>query len=165
MTLLKNRELLIGILLTLIGLVFLVVLIPYGIVEPKRVKYAAMSPSFYPRLVGIAFLLMSLAISVRAFMGKTRDQDPDDDLRQDATIRIVFVFLVLALMSLAFKILGFVLTATMAMAVLMWFAGERRYWLIGILSIVVPLGLYFFFVKVALIPIPAGILKSLLVGG
>ena len=62
MNIVKNRDVVIGLLLAIVGLIFLVILIPQGIVEPRKVKYAAMSPSFYPRLVAIALVLLGLAL-------------------------------------------------------------------------------------------------------
>ena len=59
---------------------------------------------------------------------------------------------------------GFVLMSTIALLVLMTIAGERRLHLMLPISILLPLGLYFFFNKIANIPIPAGVLQPWLVG-
>jgi len=45
--------------------------------------------------------------------------------------------------------------------ILMIFSGYRRWWLIILLSLLVPILLYGFFVHVANIPIPLGIFESL----
>jgi putative tricarboxylic transport membrane protein len=165
MNLLKNKDLMVGLLLALLGLIFLVALIPFGIVEPRKVKYIAMSPSFYPRLVAIALLLFGLAISVRAYFQGYATSEADPSWRQDAWLRVGLVFIFLTAMALLLGLLGFIISSAIAIATLCYLAGERRPYLIALLAIITPLALYYFFVKVALIPIPAGLLKSLLVGG
>ena len=165
MNLLKNKDLMVGLLLALLGLVFLAVLIPFGIVEPKKVRYLAMSPSFYPRLVAVALLLFGVAISVRAYIQGYTANETDPSWRQDAWFRVSLVFIFLTAMALLLGHLGFVISSTIAIAALCYLAGERRLWLIAPIAIIAPIALYFFFVKVASIPIPAGVLKSLLVGG
>ena len=61
--------------------------------------------------------------------------------------------------------LGFVLATAIALVVLMLFAGERRPQIVVPVAVGVPLALYFFFTKAASIPIPSGVLESILVGG
>ena len=164
MNIVKNRDVVIGLLLAIVGLIFLVILIPQGIVEPRKVKYAAMSPSFYPRLVAIALVLLGLALSANAFIRGKETIESDATWRDDAWLRIGIVFVFLALMAFSLGYLGFVLSSAIAIAVLTYLANERRLWLVAVIAVLTPLLLYFFFVKVAKIPIPSGLLEPILVG-
>ena len=164
MNIVKNRDVVIGLLLAIVGLIFLVILIPQGIVEPRKVKYAAMSPSFYPRLVAIALVLLGLALSANAYLRGKEAIESDATWRDDAWLRIGIVFGFLALMAFSLGYLGFVLSSAIAIAVLTYLANERRLWLVAVIAVLTPLLLYFFFVKVAKIPIPSGLLEPILVG-
>ena len=156
----SSKELATGILLVSFSLTVLLLLIPFGIVEPKKVQYAALSPSHYPRLIAIVLAIFGAAIAVRGFLTKATAHA--SDLRMDAGRRILLMFFLLGLYALILQPLGFIIASALALCCLLWLAGERRFWLILMLAIIVPTGLYVFFVKVARIPIPTGILKSLL---
>ena len=162
MTLTKNFWT--GLFLAGIGLFLVFVLIPNGIVEPRKVKYVALSPSYYPRIVSIVLILLGGAIAIRGFLERSVAPVNDDGVRPDATWRIVAVFALLIAYALLIETLGFVLLSVLALAAFTFLAGERRLWLIATSSILLPFVLYFFFVKVANIPIPSGILEPLLVG-
>jgi len=58
----RKLDLLAGLLLTCIAALVIWVAIPYGIQEPKKVKYEALSPSYYPRLVGYCLLAFGLIL-------------------------------------------------------------------------------------------------------
>jgi len=48
----RKVDLMAGLLFTCIAALIIWVAIPYGIQEPKKVKFAALSPSYYPTLDG-----------------------------------------------------------------------------------------------------------------
>lgn len=159
-----SRNVWAGLVLAAIGLAIVLILIPYGVVEPRKVKYAALSPSYYPRIVAIVLALLGLVVAIRGGIEKSQSETEDPGRRPDAVLRIVSVLALLLVYALLVEPLGFVLSSMLALACLTVLAGERNVALIAAIAIVLPFGLYFFFVKVANIPIPTGILKSLLVG-
>ena len=60
--------------------------------------------------------------------------------------------------------LGFVLSSTIVLFVLLLLAGDRNFASLLIIPLLLPISVYWFFTKVANIPIPAGILEPVLVG-
>lgn len=153
----------------ILGLLMVFVLIPFGVVEPSNVQYAPLAPSYWPRIIcygiaalGVAILIRS-AIEIKNGSASTEDsEDADEDhflWRAGIVIGLGFA------LYFVLETLGFVLGCAIALVILMLFAGERRLKIILPVAAGVPLALYLFFVKAASIPIPAGVLESILVGG
>lgn len=163
-TLVTKKNFWAGLCLLTLGLLVVFVLIPAGVNEPKKVKFAALSPSYYPRIVALCMCVIGFVVTVRAMISGEEKVTDAEDVRPDGMIRIVSVFAVLALMAGLLTYLGFILTSALALLVTIWFAGERRIWFIVLLAISIPLVLHFFFLKVAGIPIPLGILHPFLAG-
>ena len=164
MPLLHRKNFWAGLAMLLLGLALIFVLIPHGVDEPRRVKYAALSPSYYPRIVAICLSLLGLVIAVKAYLAKADEEQEDAEQRPDALLRTAAVFGLLIAMAAALPTFGFILTTALALAAATWFAGERNVVLIVAIASLVPLALYFFFLKVAGIPIPLGLLQPLLAG-
>ena len=61
-----NRDLGAGLLMLAMGLLIIFVLIPFGVREPASVQFAALAPSYYPRIVAIALTAIGAAITVRS---------------------------------------------------------------------------------------------------
>jgi hypothetical protein len=158
-----KRDLWAGLIMMALALLLMLVLIPVGVVEPKKVKYAALSPSYYPRFVTYVLLALGIAITARSLLFKEAGV-VSDDLRPDATRRYCWVFVILAVYAASVTWLGFIVTSTLALLATFWLAGERRWYLIIPIALSLPLGLYFFFLKVASVPIPLGILEPWLAG-
>lgn len=147
-----------------LGLAMILLLIPLAVDEPRRVKYAALSPSYYPRIIAICLSILGLVIAVRSALARPTEAAEKTENRPDAMQRIFIVFCLLLAMALVLKTLGFIVTTSLALGAATWFAGERNYAMIIGLGIIIPLVLYFFFLKVAGIPIPLGVLHPLLAG-
>ena len=152
-----------GLLFAGLGLLVVFVLIPQGVVEPRKVKYAALSPSYYPRLIGFALILLGGAVSARALL-RTSTVQGSSDRHPKAMQRTALFFGLLAVYGLAVSVSGFILPSIVVLIGALLLAGERRVPVIAAVSLILPFGLYFFFLKVASIPIPAGILEPLLKG-
>lgn len=78
---------------------------------------------------------------------------------------LLWVSLTLLFYAIALPTLGFVVTSTIVLFVLLLLAGERKpVWLVFIPALL-PVSLFFFFTKVANIPIPTGIFETMFTGG
>ena len=160
-----NKSLYAGLLMLVLGVVFLLVLIPQGIVEPKKVKYAALSPSYYPRFVAIALIALGLAVSVRSLLPRrVGDAAIEQTAHPNAIVRTVIVFGILAIYATVIPYLGFIVASTLVLITMLWLAGERRWYCLLPIAVLLPVLLYFFFLKVANVPIPLGILSPWLEG-
>ena len=62
-----------------LGVLGVAVVIPFGIKEPSSVQFAALSPSYWPRIVCLALAAMGLTIAVGALMKRNRDRDDGGD--------------------------------------------------------------------------------------
>ncbi|MGI9316739.1 MAG: tripartite tricarboxylate transporter TctB family protein [bacterium] len=156
-----HSERIIGIAVVLIGLATYFVLIPNGIVSPSNVESLALAPDFWPKIVAAIFAIMGLGLVVRP-----TDSDSETTTESNTTFlnRLPRLGVILgALFGFYYAIpqLGMVVPAMLLIFCLMWFAGERRWMLMAVISIVTPIVLYFFFVFVASIPIPLGVFESL----
>ena len=174
-----------GVLLSGIALLLLFVLIPYGVDAPRKVKFAALHPAYYPRIVSWCLLIFGCATLVVAFRKKISAQassfdDPIDsttasgsdtinpanalvsEVKDKTTGQRVFSLAILstvfACVTFFLPTLGFPLTTALTLLVVMPLAGEYRVWLILTVAVCLPMLLYLFFSKVANIPIPGGVL-------
>lgn len=158
---LRSKDFWAGLIFFLIGLLLFVVLIPAGIVEPKKIKFAVLSPSFYPRIVAIAMLLIGAAV----LAGALRNSATEDGVLSAnavATTKVCAAFAIMFATAYALPYAGFVLSACLALVLLMVLAGERNPLIVGLVAVILPLFLYVFFTKVASVPIPGGILDPYL---
>lgn len=157
----QNKDVWAGLIVFLIGAALIVYLIPQGIDEPKKVKFAVMSPSYYPRIVAIAMALIGVAIAVGAATNKSTDS-LFAGLDTQSIIKVGTVAIIFLATAYALPHAGFVLTCTVALVALMLLAGERNPLIIAPIALILPFGLHLFFTKIANVPIPAGVLETYL---
>ena len=142
----------------MIGVILLLLLIPHGVDNPSDIKHITLSPSFWPRIISVLFMLMGLAIVIKP--SALKPTNATDGLGR----RLFCLFIVQATLFSCYYLidsLGMVIPCMLVIFGLMWFAGERRYPLMSVISLSTPLLLYFFFVHIANIPIPLGLFEPL----
>lgn len=157
-----------GIAFLALGVIALTILIPYGIESPASLQFRALSPSFWPNTVGVVISLIGLALIATSFFGsaaatRSRASEGGQPTSTWLQARPFVVMAICLILYLALEKLGFVLTLTIAIAALSIIGGERRLWLIALISVLTPLALYIFFTKATGVAIPAGVLESLLI--
>lgn len=158
---LNNKDFWSGLIMVVIGATLLALLIPTGIDEPKKVKFAVMSPSYYPRIVAILMVLVGLAVAIGGARRPAETAVPEVvDVAAIAKVAAVFAIFLTAAFALPHA--GFVLTCTLALVALMTLAGERNPVIIVLVALLLPFCLHLFFTKVANVPIPGGILEPYL---
>jgi len=141
------------------------VAIPYGVQEPKKVKFLALSPSYYPRLVSYCLLGFGLILLLTRLVTKQVDDTSTDSTYRDNWPWVLLcIVTTLGLWYASLNYLGFVLSSTIALFVLLLLAGERSKIALVAVPLALPILLHLFFNKVANIPIPAGVLRSLIGG-
>jgi len=163
----RQRDLVAAALFIVVALLIVFVAIPYGVKEPKKVKFAALSPSYYPRIVSFCLLGFGIILFAQRalFNASSESLNTADTSSSDfSRLRLIWVIGILLFYYVTLPFLGFVLSSALVLLVLLLLAGEKSPAALVALPIALPLGLYFFFTKIASIPIPAGILEPLLVG-
>ena len=159
----KRKDLIAGLSMVVLGALIIWVLIPNGVVEPRKVKYAALSPSYYPRIVAYALLALGLGVVWRSFVARAIPAEAENR-HPHAGLRITAFLGILAGLALGLQWLGFIVACSIAALLGMWLAGEKRLWVSVPIALLLPLLLYFFFLKVARVPIPLGVLEPWLAG-
>lgn len=161
-----NASALAGAVYLLLGMFVVFVLIPVGVDEPSNVEFAVLAPSYWPRVICIVLAMLGIGMLIRRGLEVRRGDlgEPAETSLSDMILwRVGLVIAGTFALYGVLETLGFVLTGIIALLCLMLLAGERRPLHLAIISLAVPLALYFFFTKAASIPIPAGILEPYLV--
>ena len=164
---LRKINLIAGPLMLGFGLLAIFVIIPRGIDEPGSVQFAALSPSYFPRIVCFMLAGFGAIVTIRALFANAQTQPPAPGAppEERTFMRTVTVFAVMLALYLSLEPLGFPLTTALALMILMFLANEHRLMVMLPVAIGVPAALYLFFTQAANVPIPAGILEPYLVGG
>ena len=154
-----NKHFFSGVFMLAVGLLLLLFLIPFGIDTPKKIRFAALSPTYYPQIVALILSVIGLAIIFKNRQPlTTKGTDDLDEVHPNAKMRICGFLVLLAVYSLSLEFLGFVLSGGLALAASLILAGERRAFIIMAISLLLPISLFLFFYKVAYVPVPNGIL-------
>ena len=146
-------------------------LLPRYIVLPSSVQMTGVSPSFWPRTISWALVGLGLMLAVPSYMQlrqagvralRTDEaggrQGPAPHISMPAIARGFLTFGALAGYYFLVEYLGMMVSSMLALFVFTLIYGERRLMVTLPLAVLVPLLLYLFFVKVANIPMPQGIL-------
>ena len=154
-----NKHFFSGVFMLAVGLLLLLFLIPFGIDTPKKIRFAALSPTYYPQIVALILSVIGLAIIFKNRQPlTTKGTDDLDEVHPNAKMRICGFLVLLAVYSLSLEFLGFVLSGGLALAASLILAGERRAFIIMAISLLLPISLFLFFYKVAYVPVPNGLL-------
>ena len=162
-----NAERITGLAILMLALLIYFVLIPIGIVSPENLKHISTAPYFWPSIIagimGFTGILMMLFAKPDT---DTPNAGSDDQLTSENNEselswltrlpRLLLTGGLLFAFYFSIPYLGMVVPGMLLIIVLMFFAGQRRWFLMLGLSVSVPLLLYGFFVHVASIPIPLG---------
>ena len=127
--------------------------------------YEKMGPAFWPRFNLIGMIILSGIIILRSLLSTERhDRDEvatEENLERPASLsNLKYVFYCAAILFgfiLAISYLGFLPTAFMATAGLIYFLGERKKWLVLLVSFGLVAGIYLLFGKLMYVPMPRGV--------
>ena len=136
----------------------------------KVVKKAAVQPATFPQIMCIGMMIFTVILLVQSVF-KLKKADPEDPMMEAcASINIisnkgvqagVFVIVLCVAYAALFEVLGYVLASTIIAAVIMWLIGKRDVKQIALVSILVPLLMWFVFYKLLTVNIPMGVLTPL----
>ena len=136
----------------------------------KIVKKAAVQPATFPQIMCIGMMIFTAVLLVQSIM-KLKKMDPDDPMIQPAaSINLfknkgvqagAFVIVLCIAYAALFEVLGYVLISAIVAAIIMWLIGKRDLKQIALVSILVPLLMWFVFYKLLTVNIPMGVLQPL----
>ena len=136
----------------------------------KIVKKAAVQPATFPKIMAIGMMIFTVVLMIQCIF-KLMKMDPDDPMMEPAaSINIfknkgvqagLFVIVLCIAYALLFEVLGYVLVSTLIAAIIMWLIGKRDVKQIVLVSVLVPLLMWFVFYKLLTVNIPMGVLEFL----
>ena len=137
----------------------------------KVQKRAYVQPATFPRvmLTGmIVFTVVLLIQSLFKVFGTMKKNDPDNapapainPFKHKEVLAALFIIVLCCCYTLFFEQLGYVLISAVTCAVIMWLVGKRDILVILLVSILVPLVIWFVFYKLLTVNIPMGVLQPL----
>ncbi len=148
-----------GLGVVLLGLLLVFVAVPEGVVSPRSVRIAVLSPAFWPNILAWLLVVLGGVLAIRA----ARTEAPDPVTAQASSGRAaglarLAVFAVgVVLVCLFATTLGLVWTAMLAFFGVVLLTGTRHLLAAIAVAVLLPLALYFFFNHVAGVPIPQGV--------
>ena len=149
-----------GVLLVFCLVVYLI--IPIEIQELMRYDASTgLSPAVFPKLS--VFLIAGISAVLILSGLRSKDAAPRQDrrpLRIGNRARVITTFIILLAYVYLVGILGYLVITPVALALLMWYFGERRWLLILSLAILTTTGLFYFFRYIMYIILPEGIFFS-----
>lgn len=148
-----------GIFFLLFSAFYYFYLIPVHIVfslplPQKGVSTAALQPHFLPRIVIIIFALISTLLILGALLQREEDEGEMIDLQ--AVFQVGFVFVLSYFYVYALELVGFLVSTSIFLAVLIMFFGTRDWRYVAPISVLLPLGINYFFWYALQVILPEG---------
>jgi len=136
----------------------------------KVVKNAAVQPATFPQIMCIGMMVFTVMLLLQSLL-KLKKADPEDPMMEAAAsinvlknkgVQAALLVIVLCIAyALLFEVLGYVLVSTLIAAAIMWLIGKRDVKQIVLVSVLVPLLMWFVFYKLLTVNIPMGVLEFL----
>jgi hypothetical protein len=160
-----NRDFLIGCGTVIFSLIGFFIIIPAGVVVPDSDAPLALSPAFWPSLIMLILLVSGVSILLQLILSHLKKrpvsfmQDEETPLIPDAW-RLLLVIPGLFIYYLLIDKLGILLSSVLLLIALMLLGGERRFWPISLVAILLPTLLYYFFTLIGNAMLPMGIFDN-----
>ncbi len=164
----RFSDAILGALLAAGALVMLFIIIPISVQVPKSNKVLALSPDFWIKIIVWITLLLGAYLILQGLRNARRElseaetaaikekQTHHHSLRRS----ILMVLIAIANLFLYYFLiqwLGIILASSISVVTFVLLCGERRLKIMLPIAALLPVGLYYFFLKVASIPMPLGI--------
>ncbi len=119
-------------------------------------------PSFFPNILAALLILFSLVLIVNALRGKSKGEVAPLKLSDKGVQRGLITLVSAVLFCVVLDPLGFIPTAIIFLAFMMWVMGNRKPAMLAIAPPLVTLTIWLIFEKVLNLSMPAGILVDIL---
>ena len=134
---------------------FLLISIPYQIEKPRLIlgrSLTGLDPALFPRLTAGCMLLLSIA-----YLAQSRNLKEENRFRGvelSGYVNVAITVLVLAIYALLLEPIGFVASSALTVAALTTLYGNRNIVLIGLISLGIPLAIYYLCTRFLLVFLP-----------
>ena len=135
--------------------IVLFLLIPTQIDKPwivLGVSQSSLPPKLFPQVVSASFLFLGIWLFVKSFSLHQRNELRDLD--REAITNVTVTLCIMAGFVLLMVNIGFVLGSAVMITVMSTYFGNRNYYLTAVVSISIPMALFFLFRRVLLVELP-----------
>ena len=135
--------------------VALFLLIPFHIDKPLIVLVGSqsnLSAELFPQMVAASFLILGIWYFAKSFSIDQRNELRDLD--REAITNVGVTLVIMAAYVFLMVNLGFVIGSAVMIAVMSTYFGNRNYYLTAVVSISIPMALFFLFRRVLLVELP-----------
>lgn len=126
--------------------------------EDKNVN---INSDFFPRMMAIGLIIASLSMIFTSVMSKKEEIIGTLSLKNSGIQRALICLVLTILVAVLLKPVGFIIVSIVYAFIMMYILGDRKWIRMIIVSILVPLLIFFLFSKLLGITLPLGILKPL----
>ena len=157
------KDIIFGAGLLVAALLVLFWLIPFGIDSPGAIANRALAPAFWPRIIVIGMIGLSVLLVLQGLLAlrrppldpeAIREFNPGGELKMLVATAALFVYAWLLTWA------GIVASSVLALIFFTVLHGERRIRIVLPVAILLPLALYLFFREIAQVPMPLGIFEG-----
>jgi hypothetical protein len=149
-----------GVLLVFCVGVYLI--IPFQV--PELMRYDAsmgLSPAVFPKLAVILIAGLSVGLLLSGLRSKDiASKEKQQTLKTGTVARVITTFIILVAYVYLIDIFGYLVMTPLTLALLMWYFGQKNWFLILSLAILTTAGLHAFFRYIMYIILPEGIFFS-----
>lgn len=163
-----KKDLQLGILLSIFFLLVLYVFIPNGITIPQSHDPGQLSPASYPTWIATMGLCISLLLTFSSgakFLKAKKCEEKVNIIKSKdflQSLRFISAFVLLFAFYFFLESIGMIIGSFILYAFFAYLCGERNWIRLITIDTILIIVMYLFFVKIAYIPIPLGILEYVL---
>ncbi|WP_319237883.1 tripartite tricarboxylate transporter TctB family protein [uncultured Propionivibrio sp.] len=119
-------------------------------------------PSFFPTILASLLIIFSLVLIVNALRGKSKGEVTPLKLSDKGVQRGLITLVAAIVFCISLDPIGFIPTAIVFLAVMMWVMGNRKPLLMIVVPPLITLSIWLIFEKVLNLSMPAGLLIDIL---
>ncbi|MGO1468614.1 MAG: tripartite tricarboxylate transporter TctB family protein [Tissierella sp.] len=134
---LKNNRLIEGIVISLLSIFF--------IIESLKLHSGqswALSPALFPLIITISILFFSVWLIIKSLK---EERSNTNLIKTEGIMKLIFVIIISILYLVFLQKLHFLISSIIYLFLFLFILGERRWWLLGIISLITPVLIQYIF--------------------
>ena len=136
----------------------LLALLLYFVIIPREIIFAqvhmGVSPRYFPNLLAGLLFIFAIALGVDGYRMRHKKKQKIFTFTLRETRMVAVTLLIIALQILAFDLIGYLIPAMAAIAACMYVFGNRKYLMIALVSVLLPIAIKLSFEKLLQVSLP-----------